>query len=117
MLLANRKFKVRKIMQSLGISQSSVVSILNDLLCMIKLYTRWVPRLLTIGHKRNRIKSSRDWWGCSIAIRTNFVPMHNRGRKMDSPQYFQDQHWLSLGEKAQEGLATNEVTVQRSTCM
>ena len=39
-------------------AHGSVVSILKDHFCMKKLSARWMPRLLTIDHKRNRMTSS-----------------------------------------------------------
>ena len=56
MVLADRRLKVRGIVE--GISHGSVVSILKDHLGMKKLSTRWLPRLLTIDHKRNRVTTS-----------------------------------------------------------
>ena len=47
-----------EIVEAIGISYGSVVSILKDHLCMKKLSARWVPRLLTIDHKRNRVTTS-----------------------------------------------------------
>ena len=50
----DRRLKLREIVEAIGISHGSVVSILNDHLGMKKLSARWVPRLLTIDHERNR---------------------------------------------------------------
>ena len=55
MVLADRRLKMPEIVESIGISHGSVVSILKDNLGMKKLSARWVPRLLTIDHKRNRV--------------------------------------------------------------
>ena len=57
MVLSDRRFKVREIVEAIGISHGSVVSILNDHLGMRKLFARWVPCLLTIDHKRNLVKN------------------------------------------------------------
>ena len=54
-MLADRRLKVREIVQAIGISHESVVSILKDHLGMKKLSSRWV---LTINHKRNRVTTS-----------------------------------------------------------
>ena len=56
MVLDDRRLKVREIVEAIGISHGSVVSILKDHLGMKKLSTRWVPRMLTIDHKQNRGK-------------------------------------------------------------
>ncbi|QQP58373.1 Putative mariner transposase [Caligus rogercresseyi] len=60
MVLADRRLKVREIVEAIGISNGSVVSILKDHLAMKKLSARWVPRLLTIDHKRNRVTTSME---------------------------------------------------------
>ena len=48
MVLADRRLKSRKIVEAIGISHGSVVSIMEDHLGMKKLSTRWVPRLLIV---------------------------------------------------------------------
>ena len=52
----------------IGISHRSVVSILKDQLGMEKLSARWVPRLLTIDHKRNRVITSIE---CLVLFNRN----------------------------------------------
>lgn len=59
MVLADRRLKVREIVEAIGISYGSVVTILNDHLAMRKHSARWVPRLLTIDHKRKRVTTSQ----------------------------------------------------------
>ena len=54
-VLADRRLKVRQIVEAIGISHGSVDSILKDHLGMKK---RWVPRLLTIDYKCNRLTTS-----------------------------------------------------------
>jgi len=58
MVLADRRLKLSEIVEITGISKGSVVSILHDKLCMKKISARWVPRLLTIENKRNRVNAS-----------------------------------------------------------
>ena len=58
MVLADRRLKVRQIVEAIGISHGSVVSILKDHLGMKNLSARWGPLLLTIDHKRNRVTTS-----------------------------------------------------------
>ena len=50
MVLADRRLKMREIVEAIGISHGSVVSILKDHLGMKKLSAKSVPRLLTIDH-------------------------------------------------------------------
>ena len=47
MVLANRKFKLREVADTLKISEGSVFTILHEHLSMRKLCSKWVPRLLT----------------------------------------------------------------------
>jgi len=51
-VLTDRRVKVRELVEATGISTDSVISILHKQLGMKKLSTRWVPRLLTVDHKR-----------------------------------------------------------------
>ncbi|KAG5338751.1 SETMR methyltransferase, partial [Acromyrmex charruanus] len=43
-----------------GISHGTVISILHEQLSMKKLLERWVPRLLTVDHKRDRMTISKQ---------------------------------------------------------
>ncbi|EGI64473.1 hypothetical protein G5I_07085 [Acromyrmex echinatior] len=47
------RVKVRELVEATGISHSTVISILHEQLSMKKLSARWVPRLLTVDHKRD----------------------------------------------------------------
>ena len=58
--MANQRLKVSEIVEIVGISHGSVVSILNDHLGMRKLSTKRVPCLLTIDHKCNRVNTSKE---------------------------------------------------------
>ena len=58
MVLADRRLKVREIVEAIGISHGSVVSVLKDHLVMKNPSPRWVLRLLTIDHKRTRVTTS-----------------------------------------------------------
>lgn len=54
MALDDRRLKVRKPADMVGISKSAVHRILTEKLDMRKLCARWVPRLLTIEQKQRR---------------------------------------------------------------
>ncbi|KAG5323773.1 SETMR methyltransferase, partial [Pseudoatta argentina] len=54
-VLTDRRVKVRELIEATGISHGTVISILHEQLGMKKLSARWVPRLLTVDHKRNRV--------------------------------------------------------------
>ena len=54
----NRKLKLRKIAVTLKISYGSVYAILHEHLSMRILLSKWVPRLLTVDQKRQRVVDS-----------------------------------------------------------
>ena len=58
MVLNDRRVKVRKFVEAIGISHNAVITILHEKLSMKKLSTRWVPRLLTVANKCNRLADS-----------------------------------------------------------
>ena len=51
---------MRKLVETIGISYGIVVSILHEQLGMEKLSVRWVPRLLTVDHKCDRVTISKQ---------------------------------------------------------
>ena len=58
MVLGGRKLKLRKIAATLNISEGSVFTILHESLGMCKLFSKWVPRLLTLNQKQQRVEDS-----------------------------------------------------------
>ncbi|KAG5313928.1 SETMR methyltransferase, partial [Acromyrmex insinuator] len=56
-VLTDRRMKVRELVEATGISHGTVISILG----MEKLSARWVPRLLTVDHKRDRVTISKQY--------------------------------------------------------
>ncbi|XP_023217030.1 histone-lysine N-methyltransferase SETMAR-like [Centruroides sculpturatus] len=58
MVLSDRRIKVREIVEATGISQGTVFSILHEKLGVKKISARWVPRLLSVENKRNRVVDS-----------------------------------------------------------
>lgn len=57
-VLADRKSKLREIAEEVKISEGSVFSILHEHLSMRKLCSKWVPRLLTVDQKQQRVDDS-----------------------------------------------------------
>lgn len=57
-VLADRKLKLREIADTLKISEGSVFTILHQHLSMRKLCSKWVPRLLTVDQKQQRVDNS-----------------------------------------------------------
>ena len=54
----NHKLKLREISDTLKISYGSVYAILYEHLSIRKLLSKWVPRLLTVDQKRERVVDS-----------------------------------------------------------
>ncbi|KAG5314934.1 SETMR methyltransferase, partial [Acromyrmex insinuator] len=52
-VLTDRRVKVREVVEATDISHGTVISILHEQLGMKKLSARWMPRLLTVEHKRD----------------------------------------------------------------
>ncbi|EGI57968.1 Histone-lysine N-methyltransferase SETMAR, partial [Acromyrmex echinatior] len=57
-VLSDRKVKLRELTEAVGISKEWAGYILHDVLEMKKLSARWVPRLLTIDQKQQRVDDS-----------------------------------------------------------
>ncbi|XP_028049337.1 uncharacterized protein LOC114255262 [Monomorium pharaonis] len=59
-MLDFRRLRLRSYVSAVGISNEQTHNILHQHLSMKKLSTRWVPRLLTIDRKRNRVRYCKD---------------------------------------------------------
>ena len=57
-MLADRRVKIREIADIVDISSERIQNILHEKLGMRNLSVRWVPRLLTMEQKRNRMTNS-----------------------------------------------------------
>ena len=64
----NRKLKLRETADTLKISYGSVYAILHEYLSMRKLLSKWVPRLLTVDQKLQRVV---DFERCLELFRRN----------------------------------------------
>ena len=69
MLLDDRRIKLPKIAETIGISKESVRYILHEKFGMKKLCARWVPRFLTADQKRTRMKISNNAWSLLTKIK------------------------------------------------
>lgn len=58
-VLADRHVKVKEIAEMIRISDERIRNILHEHSGMRKLSMRWVPRLLTVDQKRNRVTTSK----------------------------------------------------------
>lgn len=56
--MADRKVKLQEVADSLKISKGSVFTILHEHLSMRKLLTKWVPLVLTVDQKQQRVNDS-----------------------------------------------------------
>ena len=56
----DRQISVRRVANELGISKSMVHDIMNNQLGMKKVYTRWVPKLLTPLQRMNRVECCQE---------------------------------------------------------
>ena len=59
MVLWDRRIKVREIVEAIGISRGTVVSILHKKLDVKKISERWVSHSLSEESKRNRVVDSK----------------------------------------------------------
>ena len=57
-VLGDRKLQLREIGDSLKISEGSVYTILHESLGMRKLFSKWMPRLLTPDRKKQSVEDS-----------------------------------------------------------
>ena len=60
LVLTNRRLKVRKIAETVGIPRNYVGHILHEILDMRKLSARWVSRFVISDNKRNRETTSEQ---------------------------------------------------------
>ena len=58
LVLANCKLKLREIAEELKIAEGSVFTLLHEHLSMRKLCSKWVPCLLTVNQKQQRVEDS-----------------------------------------------------------
>lgn len=118
MILDDRRMKVRELAHAVGISTERVHHILHEYLDMRKLSARWVPRLLTLDHKRNRMTTSKE---CLAMFNRNpdeflrrFVTVDETWIHHNTPETKeQSKQWVARGErgpkKAKQSLSANKV--------
>lgn len=73
MVMNDRRVKVREVSEAIGISKERVGHILHKELKMKKLCARWVPHLLTIDHKRTRMRVSQECLDRFNKNKTDFI--------------------------------------------
>ncbi|KAJ0178113.1 hypothetical protein K1T71_005936 [Dendrolimus kikuchii] len=103
-VFGNRKLKLPEIADTFKISYGSVYAILHQHLFMRKLLSKWVPRLLTVGQKRQRVVDSER---CLELFRRNKPVFLRRYVTMDetwihhyTPESMRSSaEWTAVGEK------------------
>ena len=58
-ILSDRKVKLQEIADILKLSKDTVFKVVHEHISMKKLYSKWVPRLLTVEQKQQRIHDSK----------------------------------------------------------
>jgi histone-lysine N-methyltransferase SETMAR len=105
MVMDDGRVKVREIASAVGISSEWVHNILHQHLNMRKLSARWVPQLLTVDQKRNRVRRSKDnlqlfqrnpqdFRHCFISVDETWIHHYTPETKEQSKQ------WVPSGESA-----------------
>lgn len=105
LVLDDRRIKVREIAEIMKMSKETVCHILNQDLGMRKLSARWVPRLLTLDHKRARMNISSallaqfrgnktEFWRRLITVDETWIHHYTPETKNQSKQ------WIEKGEPA-----------------
>lgn len=105
LVLADRRVKLREIVETTGISYERVQNIVHEHLGMRKLSARWVPRLLTMDNKRNRVTTSKE---CLALLNRNPTDFFRRFVTVDETWIHhytpetkqQSKQWISPGESA-----------------
>ena len=97
-VLNDRRVKLREIVDIVNISYERVFNIIHEHLHMRKLSARWVPRLLTIDQKRNRVTTSKqclgmirhnrdDFWRRLITVDETWIHHYTPETKNQSKQW------------------------------
>ena len=95
---------MREIADTLKISYGSVYAILHEHLSMRKLLSKWVPRLLTVDQKRQRVVDSERYLELFRRNKPNFlrlyVTMDETWIRYYTPESKRSSaKWTAVGEK------------------
>ena len=102
-ILENRKVKLQEIADIMKMSKGSVFTILHEHLSMRKLFSKWVPRSLTVDQKQQRVDASKE---CLDIFKRNKVEFFRRYITTDkvwihhyTPESKrQSSEWTAVGE-------------------
>lgn len=99
----DQRSTIRFLANKTGLCVASVHTILHDCLDMRRLVARWVPRLLTEDHKRQRLEASQillnrvrlegdDFWARYLTMDETWIPFYNPETKAQSSM------WVTRGK-------------------
>jgi histone-lysine N-methyltransferase SETMAR len=117
-VLNDRRIKLREVANIVNISLDRVFVIIHEHLHMRKLSARWVPRLLTIDQKRNRVTTSeqclsmmkhnpKDFWRRIITVDETWIHHYTPETKNQSKQWIEP--GLSAPKKAKIAKSADKV--------
>ena len=73
LVISDRKLKLREIAETVKISEGSVFTIMHEHLTMRKLFSKWVPRLLTVDQKQQRVDDSEQCLAMFTRNKSDFL--------------------------------------------
>ncbi|XP_011863068.1 PREDICTED: histone-lysine N-methyltransferase SETMAR-like [Vollenhovia emeryi] len=120
-VLNDRKVKLRELAKAVGISKERAGYILHDVLEMKKLSARWVPRLLTVDQKQERVdvsmaglallrRNRADFFRCFVTNET-WVHYHTPESNRQSAQWLESHESRSKRPKDQRSAGKKGRTV------
>ncbi|XP_012564605.1 histone-lysine N-methyltransferase SETMAR-like [Hydra vulgaris] len=112
-VIENRKIKVCEIANRVNIFYERVFNILHKHLEMKKLAARWMPRVLTVDQKRNRVRTSQqclDMFNCNQSeFLRRFITMDETWIHYYTPESRQQSaQWLKPEESRPKQLITQQ---------
>ena len=73
LVISDRKLKLREIAEIVKISEGSVFTIMHEHLTMRKLFSKWMPRLLTVDQKQQRVDDSEQRLAMFTSNKSDFL--------------------------------------------
>ena len=77
LVISDRKLKLREIAEAVKISEGSVFTIMHKHLTLRKLFSKWVPRLLTVDQNNNVLMIQSSVWPCLHVINQDETWIHH----------------------------------------
>ena len=92
-VMDDRKLKVREIAKMVNISTGSASTILNENLGMKKVFSKWVPHLLTMEQKQQRVDDSKSCFSLFTLNKQDFLHRY----------VTMDETWIHLSLRSRSG--------------